>query len=108
MRAHEIDPDLAPCPDVHGPDMRCARCYRRRGLAHVRIYEQGNGFPAAGDYCAGEGCLWLVKSIDSHIRTGDPSGNWVYATVSEADWSDCPEGDEHTARVESCATGGSK
>lgn len=71
---------------------------------NARIYEQGNGLPAEGDYCAGEGCLWLVESIDSRIQTGDASGNWVYATVSEADWSDCTEDDEHTARVESCAT----
>lgn len=69
-------------------------------MSNARIYEQGNGFPAPGDYCSGEGRLWAVESIDSHTRTGYPAGNWVYATVSEADWSDCPEDAEHTALVE--------
>lgn len=66
---------------------------------NATIYEQGNGLPQAGDYCGGEGCLWLIESIDSRIHTGDPRGNYVYATVSEADWDDCDEGDEHTALV---------
>lgn len=68
-------------------------------MSNATIYEQGNGLPEEGDYCGGEGCLWLVESIDSRIQTGDPSGNYVYATVTEADWADCSEGDEHTARV---------
>ncbi|HEU4580914.1 MAG TPA: hypothetical protein VFS67_21795 [Polyangiaceae bacterium] len=68
-------------------------------MSNARIYEQGNGLPSEGDYCAGEGCLWQVESIDSRIQTGDPDGNWVYATVTAADWTDCDEGDEHTARV---------
>ena len=68
-------------------------------MSNARIYEQGNGLPTEGDYCGGEGCLWLVESIDSRIQTGDPAGNWVYATVTEADWDDCPEDCEHTARV---------
>lgn len=68
-------------------------------MSNCRIYEQGNGLPAEGDYCAGHGQLWLVESIDSRIQTGDPAGNYVYATVSEADWEDCPEDEEHTARV---------
>lgn len=63
------------------------------------IYEQGNGLPEPGDYCGGQGQLWLVESIDSRIHTGDPQGNWVWATVSEADWDDCRESEEHTARV---------
>ena len=63
------------------------------------IYEQGNGLPEKGDYCGGEGYLWLIESIDSRIQTGDPQGNHVLATVSLADWSDCPEGEEHSARV---------
>jgi hypothetical protein len=68
-------------------------------MSNATIYEQGNGLPEEGDYCGGEGCLWLVESIDSRIQTGDPAGNYVYATVTEADWDDCSEGDEHTARV---------
>lgn len=68
-------------------------------MSNATIYEQGNGLPEAGDYCAGEGLLWLVESIDSRIQTGDTCGNYVYATVTEADWSDCPEDEEHTARV---------
>lgn len=68
-------------------------------MSNATIIEQGNGLPSAGDYCAGEGQLWLVESIDSRIQTGDPAGNYVYATVSPADWDDCPEGDEHTAMV---------
>ncbi len=51
---------------------------------------------------------WLRASSDAsdtdtrealEIQTGDPAGNYVLATVSEADWSDCAECDEHTARV---------
>ena len=68
-------------------------------MSNATIYEQGNGLPEAGDYCGGEGRLWLIESIDSRIQTGDPAGNYVYATVTEADWDDCSEGDEHTARV---------
>jgi hypothetical protein len=63
------------------------------------IYEQGNGLPDVDHYCAGEGRLWRLESIDSRILTGDPRGNYMFATVSEVDWSDCSEGDEHTARV---------
>lgn len=69
-------------------------------MSNATIYEQGNGLPEAGDYCGGEGQLWLIESIDSRIQTGESGcGNWVYATVSEADWDDCDEGDEHSARV---------
>jgi hypothetical protein len=68
-------------------------------MSNARIYEQGNGLPSEGDYCLGEGLLWLIESIDSRIQTGDAAGNYVYATVSEADWEDCSEGDKHTARV---------
>lgn len=68
-------------------------------MSNAIIYEQGNGFTSEGDYCGGEGLLWLVESIDSRIQTGDPAGNYVYATVVDADWDDCSEGDEHTARV---------
>jgi hypothetical protein len=68
-------------------------------MISANIYEQGNGLPEAGDYCAGEGQLWLVESIDSRIQTGGPQGNYIHATVSEANWSDCSEADEHTARV---------
>jgi hypothetical protein len=65
----------------------------------ARIYEQGNGLPGPGDYCGGNGQLYRVESIDGRIVTGDPQGNHVDATVEEADWDDCSEGDEHTARV---------
>ena len=68
-------------------------------MNNATIYEQGNGLPEVGDYCGGAGQLWLVESIDSRIQTGDPCGNCVLVTVSLADWSDCAEGDEHTARV---------
>jgi len=66
----------------------------------ARVYEQGNGLPDVGDYCAGGGHLYLIESIDSRIQTDSAQGNYFFATVSEADWSDCSEADEHTALVQ--------
>ena len=68
-------------------------------MSNATIYEQGNGLPEAGDYCSGDGQLWFVVSVDSRIQTNGSQGNYVYATVSGADYSDCSEEDEHTARV---------
>jgi hypothetical protein len=69
-------------------------------MSKAIIYEQGNGLPEAGDYCSGMGRLWLIESIDSRIQTGSAAGNWVEATVSEVDYDDCAEEDEHTALVQ--------
>lgn len=63
------------------------------------IYEQGNGFPVAGDYCVGGGELYEVVEILGRIETGDTRGNRVLAEVEPAEWSDCAEEDEHTALV---------
>lgn len=63
------------------------------------IIEQGNGLPEVGDYCSGEGQLWLIESIDSRIQTDGHSGHYVHATVTAADYSDCSEENEHTALV---------
>lgn len=66
----------------------------------ANIVEQGNGFPSVGDYVVGEGQLYRVLSTGSRIHTDGRRGNYVTARVEEADWSDCPEGDEHSAMVE--------
>jgi len=65
------------------------------------IEERGNGFPTAGDYVPGDGQLYRVVSIDTRIETGSAAGcaNWVRATVEEAEWDDCPEGEEYPASV---------
>lgn len=63
------------------------------------IIEQGNGYPDVGAYVSGAGELYRVMTIETHIHTGDSRGNYVYATVEPASWSDCPEGAEHSARV---------
>lgn len=64
------------------------------------VYEQGNGLPEVGDYCAGSGSLYLIESVDSRVQTDSPRGNYVYATVTVADWCECAEDDEHTALVQ--------
>ena len=66
----------------------------------VKIFEQGNGLPEAGDFCMGGGQLYQVVSMDSRIQTGDVRGNWVYATVSQVPFHACEEADQHTARVD--------
>jgi len=63
------------------------------GTLEARIYEQGNGLPVAGDYCWGAGVLYRVEWVGAWVQ------NSVYATVREADLSECAEGDEHTAYV---------
>lgn len=68
-------------------------------MMRALIYEQGNGLPEAGDYCAGGGYLYRVESVDGRIQTDSAIGNYVLATVSQADWEDCEEADEHTAYV---------
>lgn len=68
-------------------------------MATAKISERGNGLPGVGDYVPGnDGELYIVESIDSPIHTGGPgSGNYVYATVSLADWSDCEEDAVHSS-----------
>lgn len=63
------------------------------------IIEQGNGYPTVGAYVAADGDLYRVTAIETHIHTGDARGNYVHATVERADWSDCPEGAECSARL---------
>ena len=66
------------------------------------IIECGNGFPSVGDYVPGACCLYLVTALHGPIQTGrNPGeGNWILATVAEADWCDCAEKNEFPARVE--------
>jgi len=75
---------------------------------NATIEEQGDGFPAVGDYCEGEGQLWRVLETASRIQTGDAmrgDANYVYARVESADYTDCDESDVHTARVVTDAQG---
>lgn len=70
-------------------------------MTRATIEESGHGFPDAGHYCAGEGRLWRVVSIDSRIRTGAVLGrsNWVHATVEPVSWHECSEAEEFPANV---------
>jgi hypothetical protein len=73
-------------------------------MTTAKLIERGNGLPRRGDYCYdSEHRLWRVLDGDGTggtIHTDDPRGNYVLGRVEEADYDDCPEGDEHTALVE--------
>lgn len=68
------------------------------------LVEHGNGFPRPGAYVLGiDGWLYRVLSTTDHILTDEPGsgrGSRMHCEVERVDWSDCPEGDEHSARVE--------
>jgi hypothetical protein len=66
---------------------------------NATLNERGNGLPDAGDYVPGDdGQLYRVVETASTIHAGSPgAGNYVYARVELADWSDCEEGEEHSA-----------
>lgn len=70
------------------------------------IHERGNGFPKVGAYVAGDGQLYRVVAIEHAGRiqqsrnAGDGRSNWIHATVTPVDWSDCADGDEFPARVQ--------
>lgn len=71
---------------------------------NARIVETGNGLPGERDmpaYVAGEGLLWRVLRV-GRVETGRApgAGDWCLAEVEDADWDDCPEGEEFPARVE--------
>lgn len=70
----------------------------------VIILEQGNGFPSEGDYVTDGGDIYRVISAGSTIHAppalSPHSDCYIYASVVAADWDDCPEGQEHSARVE--------
>lgn len=70
------------------------------GKAKATIYEQGNGFPDAGDYASDGDTLFQIVTIDGRIQTGSPRGNYVSATVRQVPWDACTEDDQHTARVD--------
>ena len=64
------------------------------------ITERGNGFPSDGDYVVSRDGqqLYRVVEVGSTIHTAEPgSGNYVYATCTPADWSECSESDTHSA-----------
>ena len=73
----------------------------KRMATQATIEERGNGFPSVGDYVPGDDGLYRVVSIDSRIETGRAPGcsSWIRATVEEADWEDCDEGEEFPASV---------
>lgn len=63
------------------------------------IHERGNGLASVGDYVSGDdGEVYRVASLDSRIQTGrNPgAGNWQYASVELADWSDVTDDTEPT------------
>lgn len=65
----------------------------------ARIVERGNGFPSVGDYVPSpNGNLYRVEYTLGPIQTTGLQGNWCETMVSEADWRDCPEGEEHSSR----------
>ena len=65
----------------------------------VTICERGNGFPDDGDYVPGDdGELYKIVKCGNNIFTGNRPGasNYIYATVTLADWDDCSEEDIHS------------
>ncbi len=76
---------------------------RAKDPVAVTILEQGNGFPDEGDHVVYEGDIYRVASAGSTIHAppalSSHSDCYIHASVVEADWDDCPEGQEHTARV---------
>lgn len=73
--------------------------YMPPDAVRARVHEQGNGLPEVGDYCGGWGQLYRIISRGGPIQTGHALGNWAYYLAVPADWSECPEGAEHTACV---------
>lgn len=63
------------------------------------ISEQGNGFPAVGDYVSDGDYLYRVGSIDSRIQTEQGRNNYVYSTVERVAWDACEADVQHTATV---------
>ena len=63
------------------------------------ITERGNGFPSDGDYVVSRDGqqLYRVVEVGSTIHTDRPRGNYVHATCTPVDWSECPEADTHSA-----------
>jgi hypothetical protein len=64
--------------------------------ARATITERGNGFPDVGDLVPGDdGELYRVCSFEGPIHTDRPgAGNYRYATVELADWSDTESDDD--------------
>lgn len=65
-------------------------------MAQAKIIERGNGLAGAGDYVAGDdGEVYTVTKVVGPIHTGAPGeGNYVYAEVELADWSDVDDDNE--------------
>ena len=66
----------------------------------VTIFEQGNGFPVAGQIVAdADGLLYTVHAITSPIHTSPIPGRnaWIYALVTEAP-DDAPN--VHPSRIQ--------
>lgn len=73
-------------------------------MAQAKIIERGNGLVDVGDYVAGDdGEVYTVVSITGPIHTGGPgSGNYVYAEVELADWSDVDDDNEPSCSAVLC------
>jgi len=55
------------------------------------IYERGNGFPEVGEHVSSnDGRVWLITKCRGIIHSS-PGGNYCYALVGPADWSDVSE-----------------
>lgn len=69
----------------------------------AKILGTHHRFPEPGAYIAHGGTLYRVVSTESRVHQhADGSGraNYVWGVVEEADWSDCPEGEEFPAELE--------
>lgn len=68
---------------------------------NATLSERGNGLPDVGDYVPGDdGQLYRVTErgqLNTGLRPGE--SNWCRAVVELVDWSDCPDGEEHTAQA---------
>jgi hypothetical protein len=68
----------------------------------AKIVERGNGLPDVGDYVsADDGEVYSVLAFEGPIHTGSPGeGNYIYAQVELADWSDVTDDSEPTCTCE--------
>ena len=61
-------------------------------MAEMKLIEDGNGLPSAGDYVQGDDGLYHIISVSNGIFTGRPGeGNWSYCEAVPVDWSACEE-----------------
>ena len=74
---------------------------KRKMTKEVKVFEAGNNFPNVGDYIEYIGEPYKVESLVNTIHTSRPGvGNYMYSTISPADWGDIEEGDIFPVTVE--------